>query len=126
MPVQGASFYIERIDLGPKLSKIAPTWHGDGVGGFQAKVQNFLTLTHQISLFADFTHLVQLFSLYNSKTTYSAPFKSFHMNLKFQVNLAEVSLIFWRSTASPQSEMLSDVKVLRNSINEALSFRITA
>ena len=58
---------------------------------FSGKSPKFLTLTHQISLFADFTHLVQLFSLRNSKTTYSAPFKSFHMNLK--VNLADVSLI---------------------------------
>ena len=53
---------------------------------------NFLTLTHQISLLADFTHFEQPFSLQISKTTYSAPFTSFSYVFKIQVNLAEVSL----------------------------------
>ena len=69
--------------------------NGDGVGHFQAKspLTNFQTLTHQISLLADFAHFEQPYSPQNSKTTYFAPFKYFSIYLKFQIILAEVSLI---------------------------------
>ena len=61
----------------------------------QKCLTNFQTLTRQISLLTDFTHFKHPLSLQNSKTTYSVPLSLFPMFLKFQVNLAEVSLIRW-------------------------------
>ena len=51
-PVQGASFYVEKIKPASKLESY--TRNGVGVGHFQAKspLTYFQTLTHQISLFA--------------------------------------------------------------------------
>ena len=76
-PVQGASFYVGRIDLASKLRK--SDRNSIGVDHFQEKspLTNFQTLDHQIPLLADFTHFEQPFLLQNSKSTYSAPFKTF-------------------------------------------------
>ena len=74
---EGESFYIERIDLAPKLRKIGPRCLLMRPFSGKKYLTNFLTLTHQISLLADFTHFEHPFSLPNSETTYSAPFKSF-------------------------------------------------
>ena len=58
----------------------------------QSPLTNFQTLTYQISLLADFTHLEQPFDYQNQKQPILRHLRLLPMYLKFQVNLAEVSL----------------------------------
>ena len=58
---------------------------------------NFQTLIHQISLLADFTHFEQPFHCKTQKQPILRHLSFFLIYLKFQVNLAELSLKLLRS-----------------------------
>ena len=56
--VQGASFYVERIDLATKLRESDQKWQWSRPFSRKSPLTNFQTLTHQISLLADFTQII--------------------------------------------------------------------
>ena len=96
-PVQVAFFYIERIDLAPKLSKIGPKWRWSRPFSGKKFLTNVQTLNHQISLLAGLHTLSNLFHYKKNKTTYSTTLRPFSLYFKFHLILNELSLKFLRS-----------------------------
>ena len=94
MPVQGASSYIERIDLAPKLSKIGPKWRRSRLFSGKKSPHKFTFSDTDASnlIIADSTHFEQPFHYKTQKQPIPRHLSLFSMNLKFQVNLAEVAL----------------------------------
>ena len=60
-PVQGASFYIEEIDLASKLRLFDQKWQWSRPFSGKSPLSNFQTLTHQISILAGVHTLSNLF-----------------------------------------------------------------
>ena len=90
--VQGASFYVERIELASKLKLSDQKWQWSRPFSGKSAFTNFQTLTHQISLLAGLHTLSNLFHYTTQKQPIQRHLSLFPMYFKFQVNLAEVSL----------------------------------
>ena len=69
-----------------------PKWRWSRPFSGKSPLRNFQTLTHQISLLADLHTLSNLFHYKTQKQPILRHLSLFPLYLKFQVNLAEVSL----------------------------------
>ena len=83
----------------------------------QSPLTNFQTLTHQISILADFIHFEQPCKLQAQKQLILRHLSLFPMYFKFQVHLAEVYLKFLPSTANIRGIRKSSVHAHRDQKN---------
>ena len=74
-PVQGASFYVEKIKLDSKLRELYQKWRWSRTFSDRKSPHIFSDTILSNFIICKFKNLKQLFSLQNSKTTYYKPFQ---------------------------------------------------
>ena len=71
------SFYVERIDLAPKLRKFVPKWQWNRPFSSKKSPHKFSNTDPSNLIISKLTHFKQTFPLQNQKTTYSTTLKTF-------------------------------------------------
>ena len=93
-PVQGASIFVDRIDLASKLRLSDLKWQSNGPIPGQSPLTNFQTLTHQISLLAGLHTLINLFTTKPKNNLFYRIKDLSHRISSFTTFLYELPLIY--------------------------------
>ena len=83
---QGASFYVERIDIASKLRELNQKWRWSRSFSDTSPLTNFQTLIHQISLLASLDTLSSFFLYKTQKQTIFCHSSQFPLYLTFRPN----------------------------------------